>query len=770
MLLIEKLWQSFWMVASIALVFVFLLLVNVPQSLGSQWHLALVIIFGVTVLATLVYQFKKFRFPSRKEVERKIEISNNVKHRPISTTKDKPIGATSDVWKKHIKRAKNILKKLRIYKPYINVTKQDKFAFRHIALLLAITGLIIAGYDWDIRLKEGFTPEITISSTQASLDVWVDPPKYIDTPAVFLNSASQGLVNKHTTATKGSVLKIRASGYLLAPTVTFVNKKYELKKETPKTFTADIPLNESGVLNVSNLIGKKYNWAIKVVKDAPPTISLNTVKSTSIASTKITYIANDDYKISELRGIITAHSDNAALLGNDTYYFSIPTNISDDEQKYLVDLTSHLWAGKKVNLSIKAIDSFDQESFSSTISFTLPERRFNNPTSRKIALDRKKIIWSSNDKTYMEVAKSVTQIASFPHLHKGSAVDFLALRAITRRLMYGIKSTEEKTDVIDLLWDIAINLEDGGLLTAQSDLYRALQDMREALADKNIRNDELQRILQEVQIQMQKYIMAMAMEMNSLIKQGKVMPSVSSSLANKLSKKLNLSNIMDQIRNLQDANSLEDLRKMAENLQNSLENFSVEKMNESQKKQMEIMKALENIEKIITDQEKLLSTTNKTSDKEKIKKLAVKQSFIQDDLTGAIGKTLQAMGKTPENFLTAYKNMSQSTDALKQTFAHTSIIHQQKALADLKKGLDKSLDALAEALKKSMMSFNFMPQGGKYGDEHDPLGRKMNTDGTKIPDKIQRRRIQIILDELRKRSNDYSLSPKEREYIDRLIY
>ncbi len=769
MLLIEKLWQKFWMVISIAMFFIFLSLINVPQSLGNQWHLTLVSIFAITILATAIYQFRKFKFPSKKEIEKNIEISSNIRHRPISTTKDTPIDKTSVLWDKHLKHAKELIKKLRIYKPKINVTKQDKFALRHISLLLLITGFIIAGYDWDIRIKEGFSPEIKINSSETTLDIWIDPPKYVDKPAVFLNSSSQGLVNKHAITIKDSVLKIRATGYIFSPRANYIDKKYKLEKSPPNTFSVDIPLKESGILNVNNLLGNENNWAIKVEKDNPPIINLLNIKSTSISSTKIKYIANDDNKISEIKGLIKAHPSTVKKLGNDTYYFNIPNNISDKEQTHLVDLTSHIWAGRKVNISLKATDSLDQKSISSISTFILPERRFKNPTSKKIALDRKKLIRSKSLRTRKEVAKSITQIASYPRLHKGSLVDFLALRTISRRLIYGFEDPEEKNEVIDLLWDIAIKLEDGGLLTAQSDLYNALQKMQIALTDKNISNNDLQSILNEVQMQIQKYIMAMAMELNSFIKQGKIMPTISSSLANKLSKKINLNTMMDQIKNIQDAHSLDDLQQIAKNLQKSLENFSLKDMNKSQQKQMAIMKALEDVEKIIAKQELLLSTTNKIKDKEKTKVLEKTQNNIKEKLVRATEKLVKTTGTAPSDFATAYQNMEQSAEALKNTFAQTSIIHQQKVLEALKKGVDESLNSLAEALQKSMMSFNFLPQGQQYGEGHDPLGRKMETNGIKIPDKIQRRKIQIILDELRRRSNDSSRSLKERDYIERLI-
>jgi hypothetical protein len=64
-----------------------------------------------------------------------------------------------------------------------------------------------------------------------------------------------------------------------------------------------------------------------------------------------------------------------------------------------------------------------------------------------------------------------------------------------------------------------------------------------------------------------------------------------------------------------------------------------------------------------------------------------------------------------------------------------------------------------------------MPQ--QMNGETDPLGRQsrgMKDDGSvKLPAHMQTRRAREIVDELRRRSNQYDRPKIEREYIERLL-
>src|SRR5690606_5844398 len=136
-----------------------------------------------------------------------------------------------------------------------------------------------------------------------------------------------------------------------------------------------------GTLTFKTFLQKEQQWQLRVEADTPPTVERVHAGASPTGATKLAYTVKDDHALQSLRGIITAHKETTDELGNTEYFFDIPP-IADSqghEQRHLIDLTPHLWAGKKVNLTLRATDSFDQEATSAPVAFTLPERRFHNP-------------------------------------------------------------------------------------------------------------------------------------------------------------------------------------------------------------------------------------------------------------------------------------------------------------------------------------------------------------------------------------------------------
>lgn len=155
------------------------------------------------------------------------------------------------------------------------------------------------------------------------------------------------------------------------------------------------------------------------------------------------------------------------------------------------------------------------------------------------------------------------------------------------------------------------------------------------------------------------------------------------------------------------------------------------------------------------------------------------QYLIRQQLGEAMRKIGENIQQLPDNFTKGDQAMKQSGETLGMGDAKGSMPYQKDALDQLQKGMDKSMQQMADQLQTTIMSFGFLPEGAEkgFGQGFDPLGRngkpndngQPGTDNIKIPDEKERRRVQEIIEELRARSNDYSRPKQERDYIDRLL-
>jgi hypothetical protein len=195
----------------------------------------------------------------------------------------------------------------------------------------------------------------------------------------------------------------------------------------------------------------------------------------------------------------------------------------------------------------------------------------------------------------------------------------------------------------------------------------------------------------------------------------------------------------------------------------------MKKFDQMQEKQMQAMEALQNLDDIIHRQQALFDKTNKTADPAKAKGLSAEQSALRQQLGASLGKLGEILGDIPDNFAKASQSMKLSEDSLGKGRARDSLPHQKTALDELQKGLDNAMSKAAEAMQQSIMSFGLQPNSGNYGEGYDPLGRGLSDDSVKIPDEKEQRRVQEIIQELRRRSNEPNRTKVERDYIDRLL-
>ena len=764
-LLWERFWNRFWPAVSVTLLFVALALLDVAAALP------LLTAYAVALAVTLQLRTSHpFSLPSRDDVERRIEQASLLGHRPLQTLHDTPAEGLSDealgLWHKHLQQAALALHRLKIYRPQPDVARHDRWKLRYAAIAFLVLGLAVAQRDAGARLYQAVTPDFSsLTGKQTiALDLWITPPEYTHQATVFLATSKQGIVARDAAVTvpAGSMLKLRLSGLRFAPRLSYAGEKHTLTEAAPRNYTLEMPLQQSSTLSLGSWFNHLGQWPVSVLPDTPPQVSVSKIEATSRGGTKISYKASDDHGITKLTGIVAVDGKS--------YTVEMPPTNSTGETTFTADLSANPSAGNTASLWLEAEDATGHKTDSAPAAFVLPERHFTSPLAQRIIAERKILLRPNMTPDRHAIAQRLADIANNPALYKGSVAIFMSLNSAVKRLVYD-DSDEATASVTELLWNVALKLEDSGLSLAQRDLSDALQKLSQALNDKSTSKAQLLEQLEEVKKKMQQYMQAMALAMQQKLAQGQKIPTLSPEMAQKFMKNFDINKMLEQMRALSQANSREDLQKLADSLKNSIDNLDMGKFGEMQEKQAKAMEALQNLQDIIHRQQSLFDKTNKSDDPSDAVQLKVEQGAIRAELGGSLRKLADTGTEIPENFAAADLAMKSAAEALGKRLVHESLSPQKTALDELQKGLDKTVKKMAESMQQSLMSFGGMGESG-FGEGYDPLGRPngITDDGSvKLPGEKERRRVQEIIEELRHRSNEPTRTKVERDYIDRLL-
>lgn len=785
-LLLERLWDSYWAVLCLAGLYAGLAFSTFLFFFGAAVHFWLALGFAVAVFAAAWYVGPRFALPTVDDVERRMEQAAGLKNRPLQTLRDQPAAgsppAAQELWARHRLRTEAALAHLRVYRPRTTVPQQDRFGLRHIVLVFLLGSAVIAGPLAPARLSQGLQPALGAVYTPrpVALDAWIVPPQYTARAPVFLASTQSGAAVETgaISVPAGSVLKLRLSGYKRPPAVRYGDERLDAETAGTGNYVAEFTLTQSARLSIRQGLRRLGGWDIAVTPDEAPEIELLTAAPTQRAALKITYRMRDDYGLRQVTGRITPPAELAARLRDVPMDFNIPLSTAESENKvHIEDLTAHILAGARVTLTLEAEDNAGNVAQSAPVELFLPERKFNNPTAQRLIVERKRLLWFDGAFAAGFATQTMLDVVNRPAFYKGDIVVFLALATAIKRLGYD-GDAESRASVRDMLWDVALKIEDGGLSMAARDLSQALQKLAEGLKDKEMSRGELDELVQEVQKQMQQYMQALANEMQQRMEQGQKQQQMSPEMAEKLMQHIDMEELMREMREMAQGNSREQMQKMAEMLKNAVDNFDPQKMQEMQEKQQQAVEAMQKMEELIQRQQQLMDKTGKKQPKENSQEEAGEQKSIRDQLGDAARAMSQVMPQLPDSMGEADQRMKQASDKLGGNLPRESLGDQKAALDALQQGQSEMMKQIAQGMRQMMLSFGGMPRGqgtsGNYGEGYDPLGREdgssmTNESDVKIPEEAERRRVQEIIRELRERSNEQERPKVEREYIDRLL-
>ncbi len=779
--------------------FVVLWLFEIPALLGNFVSIAILIIAALGAVYFIRKDVMLFRWPSRHEIETRIERYSGTKHRPLSTQDDKPInGEENALWQREQRRKQRLLTLLRPAPPRAFLASKDPRALRLGLFMALFCGLLVAGNGWKPRILSGLFPAQFFQGPvikQDPVTFWINPPEYTGITRI-VPAADSAMLE----IPQGSILKVivqqNTTHILRKPSLRIDEQNYAMNRAEDGAHTLEMEIPKGAHLRLQPGLFKNIGWDYTFIPDTPPMIEVQDQPET-LPDAQMQFALNmlDDYgvKTLDIRMTLDPVAKNAPVgwpVEEQRSVLSPPATNFQIAPVY--NLTAHPWAGLPVVFTFTAHDHLDQIAQSKPLRVVLPERRFTHPVARKLIEVRKYLAWNpEND--YSEGALAIEGLLYIPQSYSHDIRVFLALRSAASRLYYNEPSIKTAQSVIALLWDTALRLEDGNLSLAARDLKNIQQALEKALQNPETSDGEISALMNELRQAMAEYMQALAREWQKQAQDQANMPQLPPEVLSQMMNMNDLASLLDKM----ESDMLSGDRNAAQDMLSKLQrlmDMANPSMSMAMPKDMQMMQdGINELQELVERQEELRAQTAEQSTLfEMMQGLGVKDKttgmapFIntednkteQEALRYVLGQLMleadSALDEIPENLGLAEQAMRGSSEQLGGNRPDLSLPFQDEAIAHLKDSQQQLAQQLVQRMQQ-MTGFSLggmpsrmdplgRPYGGQDGDEGPPFGSKV-----KVPSEAQKKWVQDIVNELRRRAAQRGRPREELEYYRRLL-
>ncbi len=492
------------------------------------------------------------------------------------------------------------------------------------------------------------------------------------------------------------------------------------------------------------------------------------------------------------------------------------------------DLAEHPWAGAEVVMTLKATGVSGRVGAAPPTTITLPQRPFRNPLARALVEQRRNLVLDP-DRQPPRVLAALDALTIAPDLFQTPAGVYLGLRAARARLA-AAHTDADLVAVADLLWSMALRLEDGDASQAQRDLRAAEQRLREAL-QHGASEEEIRKLTQELRDAAERY-------MRDLAEQSPQQNDADSQIPQQ-----DLELLLDHMEDTARNGAREDAEAMLDQLQDMFENMRGAESAQEDPASREMRKQIEELGKLLRDQQALRDDTFRQDQREQSRQglphnlfgppgqpnedqppsgplqdrdfnpfskrgdedqqngqpsLEDRQRALRDRLA-ELQQRLKDLGMKGE------KGFDDAQGAMKEAEGDLKGDGQQQGQSgqgqgdgngDLgQTGKGRAVDAQGralEALRQGAQGLQQQAQGqgngqgngrgykavgrrpGSGAPGRDPLGRESGNRGSALDGSLHggadvAERARRVLEELRRRLSDPSRPEEERDYFERLL-
>lgn len=736
--------------------------------------------YAITIFASFFLYVKginAYQPPHWRETLRRLEDESQLEHRPLDSFIDQlpngPIGRFEEnlfkdqLWQQHLDNMQAMAQKTRSPWPKIRLKAADPYGLRYAAMALLILSGVLAGRDWQARLEAGFSLDSGTPPTAAIIDMWMTPPQYTGLSGRTILTAEpamafrQNPTGKALSIPQGSVIEVRAHQTGRRPRISTDISGQAFSGNEQMGYSTQFTLKEGSQLLLNLGAGISRIWPIDVVKDRAPTIAFtDTPKISEQNALEVTYSFSDDYGLDKAKIEI----NRVGFKNGEKLRLDLPHIHEGSElitRAAYFDLTAHKWAGMTVEGLLYATDALGQYGESDRLSFILPERHFQHPVAQQLINIRKSLFISPE--RVDGPRRRLQLIAKSPETFDNDLLVYAGVQSAFWRLKWTGEHHDTET-VTDLLWSLALKIEDGGLSLGKERMNDALSELQKALEEGN--QDLFDQLAGELD-----------QNLNDMMQQLAQMPQNGQSASSQQGdvKTIDMQTIRDMIQQMRDlaaAGKTEEAQKIMEQLKQILSNIQMSQGGspEDYEKLMEGSKALSNLDGVKEQQEDLNEETLEEKSLEDLRRragapvdtqdMAKRQQQLGNQLND-VEEALKGAGiEKPSGMDEARQHMDEATRALQQGNFEGADQAQKQALENLGKARDQLAKDMSERLARS----------GNQDSGQDPLGRGTDmSDELDVPDRDDMRDARQILKDLREKLADPNRTEEERAYLKRLI-
>jgi uncharacterized protein (TIGR02302 family) len=837
----ERIWPLLWLPLTVVLVFLSLSWLGIWLEATPLLRQIGVGAFTLALLASLA-PLLSLRRPGRMAALDRLDRDSGQRHGPARALEDTLAVGEGDqgsrlLWEMHRARAEKAIASLRLTAPRPGMVRRDPFALRAAGIVVVAASAIVAGPEIGDRLGAAFDwRDPVVAAPTFRVDGWIDPPLYTRSPPLMIDLASG---QQKLRAPIQSVVVVRVAGVGEAKVTP--ESGLEALPET-KNARADLreqrfTLTGDAALSVDTGFTGGTRLTIEAIPDRPPTIAL--IGQPEIAARGmlgVTYKGSDDYGIVSVEGMMSKAEGlvgRRTLVPAPTLPLPAPDMQGEAESKSVVDLTTHAWAGAKVKLFLLAKDEAGQEGRSETVEFTLPSRTFTKPLAKALVEQRRKLVLDPDDRRRVQVALDSLLIE--PSRFTPQWGVYLGLRSATERLRRA-RVDNDLVEIADWLWTMAVQIEDGDLSDAERELKAAQERLREAM-DRNAPDEEIAKLMEELRTAMDKFLREFAERMQREQNQADRNDQNNQQQSDRTISQDDLNRMLNEMQEAMKRGDVAQAQRLLDQLKNILENLQTARPNSRTSDPMarEMNRSMEELEGMIRDQQQLRDETFRQGQERRMQRgdrgqqqgqrgqrgqrqqgqrgqqgeqgengegqeqaegqgqgqqggqgLSERQQALRDRLR-ELQRRMRGMGMQGEQGLSdADGAMGDAQGALGQGGREGEAVDSQGRALE---GLQRGMQGMAQQMQDMMGQGDGTEQAGDQPGQGqpgqrgtaqrdtDPLGRPVRSrdlsDNSRVrvpnADESAVERARRILEEVRRKLGDPTRPREELEYLERLL-
>lgn len=790
-LLGEQLLERLWRAAALLALFAGLALMGLWTWLPGLAHVALLAAFAAAFALVLWRDVPGLAWPSEAACRQRLEFASGLAHRPLLALRDVFAGAAGDatgraLFALHRRRVAAGLGRLRLARPLSRLALRDRFALRHLALLVLAAGLMAGWGQARAHLSALLAPDFStgiLAGEAGQLTLWIAPPAYTGMPPLWLDALNDsdgagddagdaGQDGEAVFVPAGSELVAHVRGGTRAPFLAIAGERFPFADAGAGGFRIAQRL-EAGETRFAVVQGGRELFArsLVVVADAPPFVALADAPSETLrTSLRLDVVARDDYGLASLRAAIRLAEDGDGSSDGEVLELAIPLvqeGARELEAPAFFNLMAHPWAGMDVRLVVTASDALGQTTSGEEHAFKLPERYFTHPVARRLSEQRKRYV--KDARAGEETAQVLAALSRDPEAYLGDVGVHLALVAGAGRIRYGGDGEAARQAVVGLMWEAALAVEEGPLAFAERRV-RALQDRLLQALSEGASEGEIERLLGELRLAMEDYMRALANRLRTdpgeLFDPSDALKAVGSR---------ELTDLVDQIGELLRSGSRDQAQTLLNRLQEIMENISVGNLSDlAGAMGPQAAEVIHTVRQLMTEQQELLDETFRilrAAVERDTDPQAARQARLRSVLEGLMERMEELDFATPREFARAGRSMGRAQRQLAAHRPGQAVDHQSEAIAYLRAGAGTLLEEMMERAgqEASGEGTNF------FAAPRDPMGRQLGSDGNtdigdiRLPDRGAIVRAREILEELHRRAGQWHRPAAEQDYLRRLL-